>query len=145
MKKDNKQKYKFLEHTADVKFQAYGKTLNEVFKNAALAVAETMARESKIKAVKKKKIRVQGKRDLESLLFNFIEEILYLVEAENFVIAKVVSVKVNEKNLTLSAEFSGDNADKYPLDHIKAATYSEIYVKKIDKGMGWEAQTVVDV
>ena len=30
-------KFKFLSHTADIKFQANGKTLNEVFKNSARA------------------------------------------------------------------------------------------------------------
>ncbi len=30
------QKINFLEHTADVKFEAYGKTLEEAFENAAL-------------------------------------------------------------------------------------------------------------
>jgi SHS2 domain-containing protein len=32
---------RFLEHTADTKFRAYGKNLNEVFENAALAFSET--------------------------------------------------------------------------------------------------------
>ena len=32
------QKYKFLEHTADIKFQAFGKSLEEVFSNCAYAM-----------------------------------------------------------------------------------------------------------
>ena len=31
-------KFKFLAHTADRKFQAFGKTLEEVFENSALAL-----------------------------------------------------------------------------------------------------------
>mgnify|MGYP006451174011 FL=1 len=34
--------YEFLEHTADEKFRAYGKTLEEAFINAALATAKIM-------------------------------------------------------------------------------------------------------
>ena len=34
--------YEYLEHTADVKFLAYGKTLEEVFENAALAMFNVM-------------------------------------------------------------------------------------------------------
>ena len=35
-------KYRFLSHTADVKFKAYGKTLNESFENSALAMFNVM-------------------------------------------------------------------------------------------------------
>ena len=31
-------KYEYLEHTADIKFLAYGETVEEVFENAALAM-----------------------------------------------------------------------------------------------------------
>lgn len=133
-------KYKFLPHTADVKFQAYGKSLNKAFENAALAISETISRGEKISSKKKKKISVEG-NDKESLLYNFIEELLYLIDAENFVVSKAkVSIKENK----LKAEISGDDASNYTnLDHIKAATYSEMYIKKTNKG--WEIQTVVDV
>ena len=33
------ERYKFLAHTADAKFQAFGETLEEAFGNAALATA----------------------------------------------------------------------------------------------------------
>jgi len=36
------ERYRFLEHTADAKFQAFGKTLEEAFSNAALATASLM-------------------------------------------------------------------------------------------------------
>ncbi len=34
------EKFKFLEHTADIKFQVFGKTLEEVFENTALAISK---------------------------------------------------------------------------------------------------------
>ena len=33
------EKFKYLEHTADAKFQAFGRTLEEAFANAVLATA----------------------------------------------------------------------------------------------------------
>jgi len=36
------ERYRFLEHTADAKFQAFGKTLEDAFCNAALATASLM-------------------------------------------------------------------------------------------------------
>src|SRR3989344_3531233 len=90
-------KYKFLEHTADIKFQVYGSSLNEIFENTALAISEILARDEKIKIKTKKKIAVEGK-DLESLLYNFIEELLFFLDAKNFVIAKA-KLKVDKKKL----------------------------------------------
>ncbi len=133
-------KYKFLEHTADIKFQSYGKTLNEVFENAVLAIAEYLSRGQKIKPFKGKIINVEG-RDLESLFYNFLDELIYFLDAENFITAKA---KVTIRGYNLQAELFGDKASNYKdLDHIKAATYAEMYLKKTDDG--FEAQAVLDV
>ena len=134
------EKFKFLEHTADIKFRAFGKNQNELFENCALAVSEIISRENKIKTNIKKKISVEG-RDKESLLYNFIEELLYLLEVGDFITAKA-EVKISNK--ILKAELFGDKASNYPdLDHIKSPTYHEMYIKKTKKD--WEAQVVVDV
>ena len=46
-------KFKYLPHTADIKFQAFGKTLDQAFENAALATFQAMY-ENKIKEKIKK-------------------------------------------------------------------------------------------
>ncbi len=133
-------KYQFLEHTADIKFQAYGKTLSEVFENSVLAVKEYISRGEKIKSTKGKIIEVSG-TDLESLFYNFLDELIYLLDAENFIATKA---KITIRGYNLHAELYGDNASNYKdLDHIKAATYAEMYIKKTPKG--WIAQAVLDV
>jgi len=138
-------KFKFLEHTADIKFRAYGKSLNEVFENCALAVSNTLSRGGKIKSIKKKKITVKG-NDNESLLYNFLEELIYLLDAKDFIVSKAkVKIKKEIKGKKLEAEVYGDDTKNYSdLDQIKAATYAEMYVKKRSDGK-WEAQVVVDV
>ena len=76
------------------------------------------------------------------MLYSFLDELIYLLDAKNFIVAKV---KVKIKNNNLEAEVYGDNASKYKdLDHIKAATYSEMYIKQ-KKDKTWEAQVVLDV
>ena len=67
-------KYKFIEHTADIEFDAFGKNLEEVFSNCAFAFVESICKE-KIKGKVKKNFEVEGK-DLENLLYNFLEEFL---------------------------------------------------------------------
>ena len=71
-------KFIFLPHTADVKFQAYGKTLEESFKNSALATAKAMFK-GKVKEKTRKKIKAKG-NDFENLLYNFLDEIVYFIK-----------------------------------------------------------------
>jgi len=132
-------RFEFLEHTADIKIRAQGKTVNEVFENCALAISNFLSRGKPIKAKIKKKIKIEGTDD-ESLLYSFLDELVFLLDAENFVVAKA-SVKI--KGSKLEATLSGDKAKNYDLDHIKAATYAEMYVKKTKSG--FEAQFVMDV
>jgi protein archease len=134
-------KFKFLEHTADIKFQAFGKSLEEVFSNCALALIEVMTEEVKIKGVKKKEIVVAGK-DNENLLYEFLEEFLVLLDSENFVVSKIESVKI--ENGKLKAVVLGDDVSNYKFGNdVKAITYNEMFVKE-EKGK-WVAQVVLDV
>jgi len=138
-------KYKFLEHTADVKFQAFGKSLEEAFENSAYALKEAISGKIKIKSRIKKKIKVEGK-DSENLLYNFLEEILFLLDAENFLLDKVKKIKISGRKL--EAELVGDKAENYRFSNeVKAITYNEMFVKKI-KGKGKDKfiiQAVLDV
>jgi len=134
-----KTKFKFLEHTADIKFKAYGASLEKVFENCALAVSQYISRQKVIKSKIKKKIKLEG-QDSEAMLYNFLDELVFLLDAKRFVISKA---KVKIKGNKLKATLYGDKASKYDLDHIKAATYAEMYVKKTKSG--WEAQAVMDV
>jgi SHS2 domain-containing protein len=134
------QKYKFLEHTADIKFRVYGKGMNELFENVILALSEYISKGEKIQIKKKNKFNISGE-DNEQLLYKFIDEIIYLLDAKKIICVKG-KVKINGKKL--ECEIEGDDAKKYNLDPIKAATYSEMYIKQ-NKNKLWEAQAVVDI
>ena len=139
-----KQKFVFLEHTADVKFQAFGKTIEECFENCALAMIASQYK-GKIKAIKKKKkIKVKGK-DNESLLYNFLEGILFLVDSKRFLVSKVkVKMKESGKEKILEAELFGDDIKNYKISwDVKAITYNEMFVRK-EKNK-YTAQVVIDV
>jgi len=134
------EKYKFLEHTADIKFQAFGKSLGEAFKNSALAMISAMT-DNKIKARIKKKIAINGK-DYENLLYNFLEELLFLLDSENFIFSSLKNMKI-EKN-KLEAEVLGDKAGNYNFHlDVKAVTYNEMFVRQ--DGKKWVCQVVLDV
>lgn len=133
-------KYQFLEHTADIKFKVWGKSLEKVFENSALALSEIFSRSSKVDSTKTKKIELEEENH-EALLYSFIDELIFFLDAEHFIVSKA---KVKISGSKLSAVIYGDDSLRYPgLEHVKAATYSEMYVKKVKEG--WEAQLVVDM
>ncbi len=87
-------------------------------------------------------MNVKGK-DEKSLLYNFLDEIIYLLDAKNFVVSHT-KVKLSKDKKSLKAEAFGDDSQKYDdLDHIKAATYAEMEIKKVPSG--WRIQAVMDV
>lgn len=121
-------KYKFLEHTADVKFQAFGSSLEEAFTNSALALKETMLGKLRVKSKIKKTIKVKG-RDNEALLYQFLEQFLYLLDAENFLFAEIKKIKIKDEKL--EAEITGNKASNYKFTNdVKAVTYNQMFVRK---------------
>jgi SHS2 domain-containing protein len=132
-------KFEYLGHTADVKFRAYGKTVEDAFVNSAYAMTKSFC-SSKVKGVKKKKISVEGK-DFESLLYNFLEELLFLFDSEHFILSRVLEIKI--KDFKLECEVVGDSGNYEIVSHIKSVTYNEMFVRQ-EKGR-WVTQLVLDV
>jgi SHS2 domain-containing protein len=123
-------KFEYLEHTADVKFRAYGKDLEEQFGNAALAMFGILTDTSKIKKKLNKSISVNG-NDLKALLYNFLEELLFLIDTEGFLLNLAEGIKIHRINnrYSLSALLSGDKAENYETaGDIKAVTYAEMEI-----------------
>ncbi len=140
-----KNKFEFLEHTGDVKFMAYGKDLNEIFENCALAVSSVFSRNGEINETGKKEF-VVSESNYESLLYQFIEELIYLFDVDAFVVSRT-EVKIENKDgkITANVVVYGDNTSNYKdLDAIKSPTYAEMYVKQL-KNKTWECQVVMDV
>lgn len=136
-------KFEFLPHTADVKFRIYGKTLNEIFENSALAFSKILARGEKVNPKIKETILLEGPKDNEGFLYEFLDELIALVDIDNFITAKA-KVDYNPQLKQLKAIIYGDKAKNYKeLESIKAATYAEMYIKKTPEG--YEAQAVLDV
>jgi len=140
------ERYVFLEHTADAKFQAFGKNLEEAFANSALAMFSIVTDPEKVQKKIEKGITVRGK-DLKQLLYNFLEEGLFYLETEFFILNNVKHLTITKmaKEYVLQAIFSGDKiSDKYEIiEDIKAMTYSEMVIKE-EKGKCM-VQVVIDL
>ena len=89
--------YEYLDHTADVQIHAWGESTAKAFENAAIAMFAYMADLSTVDvdpsfsfdgAAPPPTIRVSG-HDLLSLLFAFLDELLFRFAADNFVCREV--------------------------------------------------------
>ena len=138
-------KYEYFEHTADAKFKAYGKNLEDVFCNSALAVFDIMVDTNVVNPRRKKEIILSCKNK-ESLLFDFLDELLFFLDTENFVLNKIDGLTITRKKgaYELKAIALGDKiSDKYEVKGIvKAITYNEMEIAKKDSG--WVITAVVD-
>ena len=138
--------YEYFEHTADVKFRAHGKNLEEAFSNAAFAMFNVMINNEDVQPVMRKSISVNGK-DLKALLYNFLEEILFLLDSEHFLLSKVDKIKIDRMSgaYVLTALIVGDKTgDKYETSgDVKAITYNEMEIKE-EQG-GCSVQVVLDI
>jgi len=135
-------KFEYLKHTADAKFVAFGRDIDEVFANSALAMFNILGETSKVKKEKEHKIKLEA-RNYERLLFDFLEELVFLLDTENFFLREIKKIKIS-KDFVLEAVVVGDNTKNYDLkSEIKAVTYSDMKIEKTKKG--YEATVVVDI
>tara|TARA_Y100000310_G_C20445258_1_gene698077 strand:- start:4 stop:417 length:414 start_codon:yes stop_codon:yes gene_type:complete len=135
--------FEYLPHTADVKFKAKGKDLNEVFSSSALATYNVLIDVKKIKLNEKRKIEVESKNK-ESLLYDFLERLIILIDSEDFIGGKVNKLKISKNNTKLEAEIIGDDVSNYDTHgDIKAATYADMEI--VEKKGNCYAIVVLDI
>lgn len=124
--------YRYLEHITDAFIEVTADTLEEAFENAGISVVDTIVDIRSVEEKIEKKIEVSGK-DLNYLLYNWLEEIIILTITEGFV-TKRFSVKL-EKNdgYELVATLNGEEID-FEKHHfkveIKAPTFHLMEIKQ---------------
>lgn len=129
---------------ADLTVEAYGSTMDEAFANAALAAFNAM---TPLEAIKPKEVRSfeVSSEDLEGLLFDFLNELLYIHDVELLVFSEI-EVQMDLEAFRLMAVCRGERFD--PERHrsgvvVKAVTYHEMRIKREEQG--WIVRVVFDV
>ena len=101
-------RYRLLEHTADAMVEAHGETLGERFASAAYALFDQMTDVTKVSP--KGEVRVELKADgREQLLVDFLQELLFLHDAENLVFSEF---DVETDGMALAARARGEVFDE---------------------------------
>ncbi|CAI8043568.1 Protein archease [Geodia barretti] len=146
MNKDPTRKYEYLDHPADIQIHAWGDSIEEAFEQAAVGMFGYMTELSTVEETGTETIEAEG-HDLESLLFKFLDEFLFLFSAEPFFTPKRVKITdFNKETFVIKAEGYGETFDlnKHPQGtEVKAITYSNMQIHHNQDGH--EIYVIVDI
>ena len=137
---DSKLKYEYFDVTADIGFYAYGKSLEEAYENAGLAMFNVITDIGKVKKEESQEFEIVSE-DLVSLLYDYLEELLFLQDTELLFFSdfKVNIEKITDKEssnlenykLTCCAYGEEINWDVHThKSEVKAITFHKMCVKE---------------
>ena len=141
--------YEFLEDvaTADIAFEATGRNLEELFISAAQATTNVMIRDLKQICKKKMKQITVESEELDFLLFDFLQEIIYYKDAELLLFGEYyVKITKEEDLYKLQADVYGEELEGQRHElvvDVKAVTMHQFEVRKTDDG--WMARVLLDI
>jgi SHS2 domain-containing protein len=144
-----REKYRYLEHTADVEFLAYGASLDELFGNALLAMFDTSADIRKLARQRSRRMRFRLKEasnDTAGLLWRTLQGALSVASAKGIFAYSVAGLKVREtkKGYALEATILGrKGAAEFAKLDVKGVSRYELDVSRV--GRHFEARAVLDV
>jgi len=142
--------FEFLEHTADVYVRAWGDTLEEAFEWAAAAMFDVMTDLKKVEPKEKYKISVKAE-DLYALLYEWLEELLFIFGSQGIIFSKFKVYKITQggiREYTLVGEAWGEpfNIEKHDQrTEVKAITYSLMEINENKDTGQWIIRFVLDI
>jgi SHS2 domain-containing protein len=148
--KSMEDKYIFFDKTADAKFQAFGVTIEDAFKNAVEAMVSIMFNLDELRSydihTEERELMVEAD-NLEGLLYRFLEEVIFLLSAESFIgLVKKISIEKNDEGYTVKAKIHGTQSINLESHgEVKAVTYNEMFVKLDEEKGRYIVQVVVDL
>jgi len=142
-------KYKLLEGVAlaDVAYEAYGETMEELFANVGEAVEQTMVDTVTVTPSQSSKCKVQNAK-LEDLLLDFLNRLVFLKDSKQTLFSRfdIKIKKLDAEGYRLNASCWGEKID--PVKHklrcdVKAVTRHLLEIKKIKNY--YRATVVLDI
>lgn len=123
-------KYELINHTADIGIKVYGKSLNELFENAGLAMFEIIAWLKKIKKKHIIEFKVEA-NSFEELMQAWLSQLLLKFNLEKFLFVEFKVRKICKNYLFAEAYGEIFNPLKHKLKReIKLVTYHQLELKK---------------
>nr|XP_023021000.1 protein archease-like [Leptinotarsa decemlineata] len=143
-------KYEYLDHTADVQLHAWGDSLKEAFEQCGIAMFGYMTELPSVEIKQSAEIEATG-HDLESLLFHFLDELLFLFSCEPFLICSKVCITeftTEGEELKIKCKCYGEEftIGKHPQGtEVKAITYSAMQIVNEPEKNRYEVFVIIDI
>jgi SHS2 domain-containing protein len=126
--------YELIEHTADVGIMACGADVKEAFANAARGMFSLIVEPGSIRETTHRDIEVTAP-DEESLLVAWLNELIYLFDAETMLFSRFKITELGDTRLKARAYGEPVDESRHRLKTgIKAATYHMVEVAR-DNGV----------
>jgi SHS2 domain-containing protein len=136
-------RYEQFPHTADIGVRVFGKDLKELFENAAFAMFDIIADLEGMTGETTETFKVEA-ADPEGLLVAWLDELLYIFYTKQLIFYKFNIEKLEEGSLRASVVGRPIAANRNRLKtEIKAATYSDLKIKK--SAEGYSVEVIFDV
>lgn len=135
--------FEILEHPADVGFLARGRTVEELFANAGLALMALAYELEAVEEREQREIEAEGE-EIEWLLYDWLSAILAASDAERFVFKRFAVTAFDGGRARGTGWGEPFNKQRHRArTYIKAVTLHQFQVKQDENG--WTARVYLDV
>ncbi|MBU2446192.1 MAG: archease [Bacteroidetes bacterium] len=124
--------YEFLDHISDIGVRVKSTLLESAFEESAFALLHIIFGKDRLENLESRgeigNISISG-IDREALLINFLNEILYLIDAKK-IYPSGIRVKItDENNLSLKFDKNYFDLENHPINlYVKAVTYHQLKI-----------------
>ena len=141
-------KFRYLPHTADIEFIAYGKTLGVLFRNSVLALLSAMSDTKlvgKDKAKPKSFIISTKAMDASNAIWYLLQDILSKIDALGVTgfNAEITKFSNKKDQVSVACKIFYKETKKYPRFDVKAVTPHDLAIKR-EKGV-YKVKITLDV
>jgi SHS2 domain-containing protein len=134
--------WKLLEHTADIRLEVHGATLEDLFINAALGFTDLILPDTKLTSQTEVEISLEAD-SAEELLVDWLRELLFLHQTRKFTMINAQMITSSETNLEAKISFGINPPEVEPSLEIKGVTYHGLSIIKDSEG--YLAKIVFDI
>jgi SHS2 domain-containing protein len=141
--------YEYLEEfgTADIAFEATGRDLAELFRDAADATTNVMIDNIEaIQPCETRQIEISNDK-VDMLLFDLLQELIFLKDAERLLLRmREVQIGERDENYFVKATAEGELLDAerhHQRADVKAVTLHDFSVERMEGG--WKARVLLDI
>lgn len=123
-------RFELIEHTADTGLVAYGNSLAEAFANAAYGLFSIITELNPVREAQSRPVAVSA-GDVEELLFNWMNQLIYVFEVEYLLFKRFDITEFTEHNLEATCWGERYHPSRHELKlGVKSATYHMLNVDK---------------